>query len=87
MSTRGIGPVAGAANEYCAVSGCMDRAAAKAVVPCSTRRRVKPFLNGSAKRTLSSPHSQPECRPSGLATCGTGPSGRYLSFDMEEEAP
>jgi hypothetical protein len=83
MSTRGIGAAAGAANAYRAVSGWTDSAAANAVVPWMTLRRVKPFLKGSANRTLSSPHSQPECRPSGLASCGTGPSGRYLSFVME----
>ena len=87
MRTRLTGPAAGAANAYRAVSGWTASPAAIAVVPCITRRRVKPFLNGSAKTVDWSPHSQPECRPSGLSSCGTGPSGRYLSFVMEEEAP
>ena len=87
MSTRWTGSAAGAANAYRAVSGCTARPAANAVVPWMTLRRVKPFLKGSAKTVESSPHSQPECSPSGLSSCGMGPSGRYLSFVMEEEAP
>src|SRR5829696_1229292 len=96
MSTRCSGAAAGAANANRALSGCMDSAAARAVEPCRTVRRVKPLLKGSAKPTDSSPHSQPACRPSGRSSCGTapsgswplvGPSGRYLSFVMAEEAP
>jgi hypothetical protein len=93
ISTRWIGAAAGAANANWAVSGCTDSAAAKAVEPCRTVRRVKPLLKGSANVVASSPHSQPACRPSGLASCGTVPSGRYLfplgkkESAMAEEAP